>query len=295
MDGLTGLRVFSAVAELKSFVAAAERLNLSPAMVSKHVQQVEARVGARLLNRTSRTVSLTEAGSVYLATVRAALDGLDQVEAQLSHTTVIPRGVLKVSLPIWMANAAFARLMAAYHAQNPHVILDLDLSGRKVNLVDEGFDLALRVTPVLDEALVARRLALIRFVLVGSPALLAQLGNPDTIAALNGAPFLAYSGVAPDGRVRLGPEGPELQMRPVMLSGNETLLYFAACEGVGLTFMPHWLVEGDLASGALRSVLPQTLWPQVTLHAVYPNRSYLPAKVRTFLDFLTGPNGIGKI
>lgn len=295
MDGLVGLRVFALVAELRNFSAAADRLGLSPAMVSKHVQAVEARVGARLLNRTSRSVSMTEAGAVYLSTVRSLLDGLDQTEAQLAQTALSPRGVLKVSLPVWMANPAFARLLAAFHARNPVVTLDLDLSGRKVNLVDEGFDLALRVTPTLDEALIAQRLATIDFVMVGTPDLLDRLGRPQGIEGLKGAPFLAYSAVAPDGRVRLGkgPDAPELHLRPVLISGNETLLHFAAREGLGLSFMPHWLIRDDLAGGVLEPVLPRELWPAVTLHAVYPNRSYLPAKVRSFLDFLSGPDGMG--
>ncbi len=297
MDGLTGLRVFALVAELRSFSEAADRLGLSPAMVSKHVQAVEARVGARLLNRTSRSVSMTEAGTVYLATVRSLLDGLDQTEAQLAQTALSPRGVLKVSLPVWMANPAFARLLAAFHARYPEVTLDLDLSGRKVNLVDEGFDLALRVTPTLDEMLIAKRLAMIDFVMVGTPALLDRLGRPASIDDLKGAPFLAYSAVAPDGRVRLGkgPDAPELQLRPVLISGNETLLHLAVREGIGLSFMPHWLIRDDLADGFLEPVLPRELWPAVTLHAVYPNRSYLPAKVRCFLDFLSGSDGIGEM
>ncbi len=295
MDALVGLRVFATVAELKSFSAAAERLGLSAAMTSKHVQHLEARVGARLLNRTSRSVSLTESGTIYLGTVRALLEGLEQAEAQLSHTTISPKGTLKVSLPVWMANPAFARLLVAFRAQHPTVTLDLDLSGRKVNLVEEGFDLALRVTAVLDDTLIARRLATIRFVLVGTPELLDRLGRPQGPEQLRGAPFLAYSAVAPDGRVRLGsgPDAPELHLTPVLLSGNESLLYLAAREGLGLSIMPHWLVHEDLAQGRLQAALPIDLWPAVTLHAIYPNRSYLPAKTRCFLDFLTGPYGIG--
>jgi len=295
MDSLLGLRVFALVADLRSFSEAADRLGLSPAMTSKHVQAVEARVGARLLNRTSRRVSLTEAGSGYLASVRALIEGLDQAEAQLSQTTLAPKGVLKVSLPVWMATPAFARLLAAFHARYPEVTLDLDLSGRKVNLVDEGFDLALRVSPTLEDSLIARRLATIWFALVGTPALLERLGRPTSIASLNGAPFLAYTPVSQDGRVRLGkgPDAPELKMRPILMSANETLLHFATREGLGLAFMPNWLVGDDLASGRLQPALPRDLWPAITLHAVYPNRSFLPAKVRAFLDFLSGPEGIG--
>lgn len=297
MDALVGLRVFAKVAELRSFSAASEHLGLSPAMTSKHVQHLEARVGARLLNRTSRSVSLTESGSLYLAAVRTLLEGLEQAEAQLSHTTVLPKGTLKVSLPVWMANPAFARMLIAFHAQHPTVRLDLDLSGRKVNLVEEGFDLALRVTATLDDTLIARRLATIRFVLVGTPELLDRLGRPQDLEQLRGAPFLAYSAVAPDGRVRLGsgPDAPELHLTPVLVSGNESLLYLAAREGLGLSMMPHWLVHEDLMQGRLEAALPAQQWPAVTLHAIYPNRSYLPAKTRCFLDFLTGPYGIGRL
>lgn len=295
MDALVGLRVFATVAELRSFSAAAERLGLSAAMTSKHIQHVEARVGARLLNRTSRSVSLTESGTLYLATVRTLLEGLEQTEAQLAHTTVSPKGTLKVSLPVWMANPAFARLLAAFRERYPEVTLDLDLSGRKVNLVEEGFDLALRVTAALDDTLIARRLATIRFVLVGTPELLDRLGRPQSLEQLRGAPFLAYNAVAPDGRVRLGrgPDAPELHLSPVLLSGNESLLYLAAREGLGLSMMPHWLVQEDLARGRLEAAVDRAFWPEVTLYAVYPNRSYLPAKTRSFLDYLTGPHGIG--
>lgn len=295
MDALVGLRVFATVAELKSFSAAAERLGLSAAMTSKHIQHLEARVGARLLNRTSRSVSLTESGTLYLGTVRTLLEGLEQAEAQLSHTTLQPKGTLKVSLPVWMANPTFVRLLVAFRAQYPAVKLDLDLSGRKVNLVEEGFDLALRVTATLDDTLIARRLATIRFVLVGTPELLDRIGRPQRPEQLRGAPFLAYSAVAPDGRVRLGsgPDAPELNLTPVLVSGNESLLYLAAREGLGLSIMPHWLVHEDLEQGVLEAALPGQQWPAVTLHAIYPNRSYLPAKTRCLLDFLTGPKGVG--
>jgi DNA-binding transcriptional LysR family regulator len=130
MDTLLSLQVLAAVAEHKSFINVAERLNLSPAMTSKHVQNIEARVGARLLNRDSRNVSLTEAGVQYLSSVRPLLEGLDEAEAQLSETAVAVKGTLKITAPVWMANSGFARLLAAYHSKNPDVVLDFDLSGR---------------------------------------------------------------------------------------------------------------------------------------------------------------------
>ncbi|MGJ8556763.1 MAG: LysR family transcriptional regulator, partial [Sulfitobacter geojensis] len=180
MDTLLSLRVFAEVAEQKNFSAVAERLGLSPAMTSKHVKHVEARVGARLLNRNSRNVSLTEAGAQYLQTLRPLLDGLSEAEAQLTSDGLSPRGTLKMSMPVWMSNPAFAKILTAYHQQNPHVTFDIDLSGRKINMVEEGFDLALRVAFKLDDGLIARKLAEVTFQMVAAPAFLDSFGRPET-------------------------------------------------------------------------------------------------------------------
>lgn len=294
MDTLLSLRVLAGVAEHKSFAFVADRLGLSPAMTSKHVQHIEARVGARLLNRNSRNVSLTEAGERYLATVRPLLEGLEEAEAQLSETTLSAQGTLKVSMPVWMATPSFARIIAAFHASNPRVVLDFDLSGRRINLVEEGFDLALRVAPTLDEGLIARRLSLVRFPLVASPAFLDVHGRPTKVDDLSGAPFLLYSEIGLSGRIRFG-EGDQafdFKSVPVLHSGNETLIHLAAREGMGFAFLPHWLATEDLEKGLLELVLPDMVWPEVPLYAIYPDRSYLPAKVRSFLDFLAGPQGL---
>nr|WP_237356973.1 LysR family transcriptional regulator [Xanthobacter sp. YC-JY1] len=286
MDTLASLRIFVAVAELKSFAAAAERLRLSPAMTTKHVQHLEARVGARLFQRTSRKVSLTEAGALYLAEVRPMLEGLAEAEARIGAATLEPRGTLRMSLPVWMAHPRFVRLFAAYRARYPQVRLDLHLDGRAVNLVEEGFDLALRITRSLDEGVIARTLAPIAFVLVAAPALLARTGRPERLADLDGLPFVAYAPMMASGRLALPGMDAEVRFDPVVLSGNETLLLMAAREGLGFAFVPRVIVEDDLAAGTLEHLLPTTLTPSAPLYAIYPNRTHLPAKVRTFLDFL---------
>jgi len=296
MDTLTSLNVFAAVADLRSFAAAAERFGLSPAMTSKHVQHLEKRAGARLLNRTSRSVSLTEAGALYLERVRSLLDGLEEVEARIGSATIAPHGVLKVSLPVWMANVRFARMIAAFHARYPNVIVDLDLEGRIVNLVEEGFDLALRGTSTLDEGLIARKLGDAPFHLVAAPALLDRLGRPERLEDLDGFPLLAYSPVIGDGRIRIG-EGAgahEVRFSPVLKSGNETMLLLAAKEGMGLAFMPKPMIEDELSEGVLERVLPEMISFAAPIFAVYPNRSYLPAKVRAFLDFLVESGELGQ-
>ncbi len=294
MDSLLSLRVFAAVAEAKSFAAVADRMDISPAMTSKHVQHIEAEVGARLLNRTSRSVSLTEAGAIYLAAVRPLLEGLDEAGARLAQATLDPRGTLKMSCRV-DGRTGLVRVLAAYRARYPDVMLDLDLSGRQVNLVEDGYDLALRVSPALDEGLIARRLIDISFRMVATPALLDRIGRPAVPDDLNGAPFLAYSPVSTGGRVRLGlgPGAPEVRMTPVLQSANETVLFQAALEGMGIAIMPHLVARGHLAAGRLEHVLPDLPSPTVGLTAIYPDRSYLPAKTRSLLDFLAGPEGFG--
>ncbi len=295
MDTLLSLRVFAAIAETKSFAAVAERMEISAAMTSKHVQHLEGAIGARLLNRTSRRVSLTEAGAIYLASVRPLLEGLDEAGARLAQSAIKPRGTLRISLPVWLAEPAFVRVLAAYRARCPEVMLDLDLSGRAVNLVEDGYDLALRVSRALDEGLIARKLADISFRLVAAPQLLDRIGRPARMAELAGAPLLAYSPVSTGGRVRLGlgPDAPEVRMTPVLQSANETVLFQAALEGMGIAIMPHVAARAHLVAGRLEVLLPDLPAPSVPLSAIYPDRSYLPAKTRSFLDFLAGPEGFG--
>ncbi|MEP3049245.1 MAG: LysR family transcriptional regulator [Roseibium sp.] len=294
MDTLVSLRVFAEVAEHKSFTFVADRLGLSPAMTSKHVQHVESRVGARLLNRNSRNVSMTEAGVRYLATVGPLLEELEAAEAQLSETTLAPHGTLKISMPVWMTTPAFVRVLAHYQKENPSVVLDLDLTGQKINMVEKGFDLVLRVTKALDEGMIARKLAQVDFLLVASPEFLERQGRPTCLDDLTGAPFLSYSPVTATGRVQYGQGDAKIDIKfePVLKSGNETLIHMATLEGMGFAFLPSWLTRDDLSNGCLELVLPDRLWPQVPLYAVYPDRSYLPAKVRSFLDFLAGANGL---
>ncbi|WP_126420483.1 LysR family transcriptional regulator [Asticcacaulis excentricus] len=288
MDTLVSVHVFAAVAETRSFTAAANRLGLSTAMTSKHIKHLEVKIGARLLNRTSRKVSLTEAGTIYLESVQSLIEGLEEAEARISQTSIKPSGRLKLSVPVWMATPQFAHLIRMFHDQCPEVVLELDLSARMVNLVEEGFDLAIRAATSFEPGLIGRKLGDVSFKLVAAPAFLEKHGRPQTLADLNGAPYLAYTQVARDGKVRLPTSTgtTEIAFRPVLLSGNESLLMFAACEGLGFSLMPAWLVDEQVHSGNLEHVLPDLARPVAPLYVVYPDRSYLPAKVRYFLDFL---------
>jgi len=287
MDSLVSMRVFCLVAELKSFAAAAQRLRISPAMASKHVMQLEKRLGTRLLNRTSRRVSLSESGTLYFEQTRQMLDSLDEVEAAVSHATVVPRGTLRLTAPVWMANTIFASVLADYQARYPDVRLDVDLSGRLVNLVEEGFDLALRATAAPDEALIARPITNVPFYMVAAPAYLKRAGRPAKLADIAGHALLHYALYSGESFSFEGENGPEtIKLDPVLRSANETLLHMAALEGMGLAFLPKWLVAADIAAGRLEHVMPDHVVFVGKLFAVYPSRKYLSAKVRTFIDFV---------
>lgn len=295
MDTLLSMKVFCAVAEQRSFVAAAERLALSPAMASKHVMHLERRLSTRLLNRTSRHVSLTEAGALYFDQARGMLDELAEVETAISRATVTARGTLRLSAPVWMANGPFVQVLADYRARHPEVSFDIDLSERQVHLVNEGFDLALRVSRDPGEGLVARPLAALAFHLVASPAYLARAGRPASVAELSGHAFLAYSLLPFDPAApAVADHGPvTVNLASPLRSGNETLLHLAALEGMGLTYLPGWLVEPDLEAGRLERVLPEAMGFKAPLFAVYPSRKYLSAKVRTFIDFIADDPRLG--
>ena len=291
MDTLTGIRVFCAVAELKSFVAAADRLNLSPAMVSKYVMRLEDRLGSRLLNRSTRRVSLTETGSSYFIQAKQVLEALDEAEGVISNVTAAPRGTLKVTAPAWVANRRFASLLVEYHEQYPEVCFEFELTDRVLNLVEDGFDLALRATAIperLDAGLIARPVTDIAFHLVAAPAYLERAGRPTKLSDLNGHALLVFNGAPFSGGFKFdGSSGTEsVKFKVVMESANESLLHQAAIEGLGMAFLPGLLVEADLQAGELEFVLPQSTRIVAKLYAVYPSRKYLSAKVRTFIDHI---------
>ena len=201
-----------------------------------------------------------------------------------------------MSMPVWMSNPAFAKILAAYHQQNPHVTFDVDLSGRKINMVEEGVDLALRVAFKLDDGLIARKLAEVTFRMVAAPKFLDSFGRPKTPDDLNDAPMLAYSQVAADGRIKFGgEEGVDVRLRPILVSANESILHQAAVAGMGFAMLPNWAAQDDVRDGRLEAVLPNVAWPKLYIQAIYADRSYLPAKVRSFLDFLAGPDGFSAV
>lgn len=287
MDTLISLRVFRQVAENGSFTAAAERVGVSPAMASKHVAHLERHLGARLFNRSSRHVSLTEAGSLFYDSCRTALDSLDGAAASLSEGHVEPRGQLRVTAPVWCATPAFSRLLAAYRERHPQVVLELRLANEKVDLAEGGFDLALRVTNEPSPALIVRPICTVPFQAVAAPGFVpardeaARRADGGQAMAAVLATYLPSSGTLPLSAG--GVAGAKVEA--VLRTDNTHLMHQCVRAGMGVAFLPLWLVGEDLAAGRLVPV-PGAQPVAVTLHAAYTSRMYLTPKVRSFIDFL---------
>ena len=289
MDTLTSLRVFCRVAEYRNFSVAADRLDMSPSMASKHVRHLEDRVGSRLLERTSRHVRTTEAGALYLSQARQTLEALDEAEAALGNACLQPQGTLRISAPIWFANARFSGMIAEFASLYPEVRFDVDLSGRHVNLVEEGFDVTFRVaTPdSLDPNLIVRPLVDMPLQLVGAPGYLDRCGRPAALSELSGCDLLLDAEARSAGVVAFDtPAGREtIRFNVPLQCGNETLLHLLALEGLGLAILPEIMIEEDVGARCLEKVLPGVAQVSAKLYAVYPSRRFLSAKVRTFIDF----------
>lgn len=298
MDRFSEIKAFISVAELGSFVAAADRLELSRAMVTKLVSALESRLGVRLMHRTTRKLSLTEAGEVYLAQAGSLLTELDDLDTLLMQGASLPSGRLRVSAPVSFGRRYLGEVVSGFHALYADVEVELSLSDRRVDLVEEGFDVAIRVSNLPDSTLVARKLASLCDQACASPGYIKQYGMPQhpdelidhqcLIYTLVRQPnFWEYTSAAGDGgKVRI--KGP-------MRANNGDVLVDAAINGLGIILQPEFLIQDSLQSGELIPVLPDYKWNILDLSAVYPVRRHVPGKVRAFVDYLVGyfKNGMG--
>ena len=293
MDQLTSMQVFQAVVDSGSFAHAGERLGISAPMVSKHVAQLEKRLGARLLNRSSRHQSLTEAGQRWYAQSSLALEMLDAAAQELGQHSDAPRGQLKISAPVWCATPRMAHILAGYRARYPEVLVDIHLDNHKVDLATGGYDMALRAAKEPAGHLIARPLCEVPFYLVATPAYLQRAGTPQQPPDLARHAAVVPSYVA-TGQMQLsqanGRSAP-LHLVPALLSDDSNLSLHAVRAGMGIGMLPAWLVDADVESGALVQVLPQWKVLTVTLYAIYTSRRYLAPKVRSFIDWLSGELG----
>ena len=289
MDRLASMHVFVQVAERGSFAAAARALELSPAMVAKHIQAIEARLKAPLLHRTTRRQSLTDVGRLYLERCREVASAFAQAESTGEEVLARPHGVLRVTAPVVLGTHGLAPLLAGFMQQFPDVQLELSLNDRVVDLVDEGIDVALRSGP-LDgsERLVARPLRPLRMLLCAAPDYLARHGTPRRPEDLQRHTCLAFAHWVHKDRWRLvGPKGEvRVPVRSPLVINNGDALRQAALGGAGILMQSELLLAEDLRAGRLVRVLPRHAPPPRPAHLVYlPDRRHA-AKVRCFVDYV---------
>jgi len=286
MTNLGDLEVFVRVIAAGSMSTAARDLGLSPAVVSKRIKRLEDKLGTRLLQRTTRQISLTEAGQGFHERVLTVLGGLEEAEAFASGRSSEVNGTLKIS-----ASTSFGRMHVAPHLKpfmeaHPDLAIHLVLSDEFTDIVGGGFDLAIRIAELNDSSLVARRLAPVRRVLCASPDYLAEHGTPATLDDLKKHRCLpahnheSWRLEGPSGPVTLRPEG-------MLITNSSEVIREAVIAGLGIALRSTWDVGAELKSGKLVQVLPQYESSRnVALSAVYPSRQFLPAKVRLFIDYL---------
>ncbi|WP_343293398.1 LysR family transcriptional regulator [Vandammella animalimorsus] len=289
MDTLLSMKIFRQVVEHGSFTKAAERMGLSTAMVSKHVRHLEASIGAKLLLRNTRSLSLTEAGSEYYRQCAYALDTLQQAAEKAASGVARAQGQLRLTAPVWFASPLFAQWLTEYSAQYPEVALDVTLDNRHTDLVAEGFDLALRASDTLSGSLIARRLGTVTMLLCASAGFIAEHGLPADIAALQALPAVLPNYADMRSRMLQAADGQRhpLHLQTAFSSNNSMMVYQMILAGRGIGYLPDFITREDLTQGRLVRLLPHYQMPAHPLYAVYPDRQYLSAKVRSFIDFIS--------
>lgn len=284
---LQDVTAFLAVVDTGSFTAAARRLGLAKSNVSRRVARLEQQLGARLLERTTRRLRLTEVGETYHLHVTGAIAQLAEAARSVSQIQGEPRGRLRISAPAdW--NETMGRLVAEFSARWPHIQLEVDLTQRRVDLVAEGFDVALRAGKLEDSSLIARSVGEGAAHLYASPAYLERRGEPLTPASLAEHAFVLFRGR--QGELPLVLDGPEGSRDEVVVSGVISALDFgfvrhALVHGAGIGLLPDSLGADELAAGRLRLVLPRYCLGRPPFHVVYPSTRFLSPKVRVFVDF----------
>ncbi len=291
MDRLTALQVFAQVVESGSFAKAAEKLGLSTSAASRHVAELEAHLQTRLLNRTTRRVSLTETGRAFYERTVQLLADLAEAEQEAARAAIVPRGVIKLTTSVNFGVRHVAPAIAEFLARHAEVRFDVSLSDRIVDLVEEGFDLGIRIGSTGPHNVVARKLGETPVVPCASPAYLAAHGTPQVPEDLERHNCFTYEYVSPhDVWLFRDPSGRErpVRVRGNLHSNNGELAAEIAARGAGIVFEPAFIVGTEVRAGRLVPLLQDFVPPPVPIYAVYPSRKHLSAKVRLFVDFLVG-------
>jgi DNA-binding transcriptional LysR family regulator len=294
MDRLRAFEVFVTVVNRGSFTRAADALETSPANVTRYVNELEAHLGTRLLNRTSRRLSLTEGGETFYARCKSILDDVAETEGLVSSASVEPRGRLRINAPVSFGILHLAPLWPEFMRKYPEVELDVALIDRVVDIVDEGYDLAIRISRAGSTSHAARKLATSRNILCASPDYLARCGYPAAPADLIEHRCIGYSYAATGDEWQLidtERKAHAVKVNCHMHTNNGDTARAAALAGQGVIWQPTFLIGNDLRAGKLVQVLPEYRLPDIDVLALYPSRRHLSAKIRAMIDFLADAFG----
>ena len=289
MDSLNDIAVFVRVVDSGSFTAAAERLGISKSVVSKYVTRLEDRLGARLLNRTTRRLSLTEAGRVFYERSRQGLADIEDAQAEVSRLQGEPRGTLRLNAPMSFGILHVAPALPEFLNLHPDVTVDMNLDDRIVDMIEEGFDVSVRISELPDSSLVARRLGPCRHAIVAAPAYLERCGTPRTPEELRNHNIITYRYQESAHEWHFltpGNKPISVAVSGSLMMNNSLAVREALLEGVGITRTPTFVVGKDIQEGRLIPVLSEYQILEVTIFLVYPQRRHLSPKVRAFADFM---------
>jgi DNA-binding transcriptional LysR family regulator len=289
MDRFQAIVAFAKVVETGSFARAADRLDVSVSAVSRQVAELEAHLGVRLLNRTTRRLSLTEPGQAFHERCVQLLADLEEAEEAVTASAVVPRGTLRITASISFGAGYLAPAIAEFQRQHPQVRFDIELSDRAVDLVDERIDLAIRIGDIGSQALIGRRIGIAQMVCCAAPSYLARHPAPRTPADLARHACLTYEYSSGGNLWRFTDDAGRIH--DVKVDGpahanNGAVLAALAVAGVGINLGPDFIVAEDVRAGRLVPLLPGYAPPAIAINAAYPSRRHLSAKVRAFIDFL---------
>jgi len=288
MDILTGMRAFAATVDTGSFSQAARELGASKATVSKQVAALEDHLRVRLLHRTTRKLRLSDEGRIYLDYVRRILDNLEEAEDAVSPLSAEPRGQLRISAPHTFGAMHLSEALAAFSERYPLIHMNIEFSDRLVNLVDDGFDAAIRISRLQDSTLIARRIAPVEMVLCASPAYWAKHGKPNHPSELKNHKGVVYAYLSTPGEwvFKDGAKRLSVKIGGNFTTNNDIVIRSAAVQGVGIFYGPSFIVRRALHQGKLEPALETYNDDPLSVYAVYPSNRNLSPKVRAFVDFL---------
>ena len=289
MDTIKTMRTLVAVVDQGSFTAAAERLDMSTALVSKYVGQLEQRLGTRLLSRTTRAMHMTEAGQAYVERARRLLSEFDELEAAVQERDQVPRGPMVVSAPVSFGELCLAPVLADFLNRYPEVSIEVRLTDRFVNLVEEGIDLAIRIARLDDSTLVARRLSSTRVVVCAAPGYIATHGAPASLEDLSRHPCVIDRNFRSPWQWSFTREGKriEIDVAGRFVVNGARFARTITLAGSGIARIPAYAIEDDLAKGELTALFTDQEAEPLGIYAVYPQHRFLAAKVRMLIDLLS--------